>query len=57
MGGLVFQRAGCTPHAHPPRHRTLYDAAAVKLVLVEESIADELVPRVVEGVKRMSVGM
>ncbi|KAI7842762.1 hypothetical protein COHA_003510 [Chlorella ohadii] len=30
---------------------------AVKLVLVEECIADELVPRVVEGVKRMSVGM
>lgn len=31
--------------------------AAVKLVLVEECIVDELVPRVVEGVKRMSVGM
>ena len=57
MGGLVFQRAGCTPHADPYRHRTFFHAAAVKLVLVEESIADELVPRVVEGVKRMSVGM
>lgn len=29
----------------------------MKLVLVEECIVDELVPRVVEGVKRMSVGM
>lgn len=32
-------------------------AAAVKLVLVEESVADELVPRVVEGAKRLTVGM
>jgi hypothetical protein len=31
--------------------------AAVKVVLVADSVADELVPRVVAGVKKMSVGM
>lgn len=40
--------------APPP---PFFDLAAVKLVLVEEAVADQLVPLVLEGVKKMSVGM
>lgn len=41
--------------ARPP-HCTLL-SSAVKLVLVEEAVADQLVPRIVEGAKRLTVGM
>lgn len=35
----------------------LFSATAVKLVLVEDGVADELVARILEGVKKLSVGM
>ena len=55
--------AGARPrlrHARRPTRPACLPAllrAAVKLVLVEESVADALIPLVMEGVKKLSVGM
>lgn len=45
------------PHPLSTHPRLRFTPAAVKLVLVEESVADVLVPQIVAGVKALSVGM